>query len=76
MQPLALRAQVQQAQAVLDDIGEADRLFVQLVAAGLDAGQVQDLVDELQEMPAALVDVAAVLLVVGILAPDRAARIS
>ena len=63
LQALALGAQPQQAVAVLDDLGEVDRLLVQLVAAGLDAGEVEDLVDEMEQVLAALVDVAGIFLV-------------
>ena len=45
------------------DIGEPHRLLVQLVAAGLDAGEVEDLVDEMQEVAAAVEDVARVVAV-------------
>ena len=61
LQALALGAQCQQTMAVLGDVDEPHRLLVQLVAAGLDARQVEDLVDELQEVAAAVVDVAGVL---------------
>lgn len=36
---------------------------MQLVAAGLDARQIENLVDEIEQVPAALVNVAGVLLV-------------
>ena len=52
-----------QVPALLDDVGEVDRLLVQLVAPGLDARQVEDLVDEIEEVLAAGVDVADVVLV-------------
>ena len=57
----AFGAQLQQAVALVGDVGEPHRLLVQLIAARLDAREVEDLVDEMQQMPAALQDVAGVL---------------
>ena len=58
-----LRAQLQQVAAIRHHGGEVGRLLVQLVAAGLDARQVEDLVDQVEEVDAGIVDVGRILLV-------------
>ena len=61
----ALGAHRQEPAAVLHDVGQRDRLLLQLVPAGLDPRQVEDLVDQHQEMLAADVDVVGIFLVGG-----------
>ena len=58
---LVARLELHQVAALLGDVLEIDRLFLQLVAPGLDAGQVEDLVDEVQQMLARRVDVAGIV---------------
>ena len=62
-QALVLGAEPHQPLAVLGDVGERDRRLVQLVAAGLDAGDIENLVDEIEQVLAALMDVVGVFLV-------------
>ena len=57
------RAQCEQVPAILDDAGERHGVLAQFVASGLDARQVEDLVDERQKMLAARVDVGRIFLV-------------
>ena len=52
-----------QMMAILDDAVERDRFLVELVAPGLDARQVEDLVDEVQKVHAGIMDVAGIILV-------------
>src|SRR5579883_1014870 len=56
-------AQLQEMMAVGHHIDQRDGFLVELVAAGLDAREVEDLVDQVQEMHAGIMDVAGVLLV-------------
>ncbi len=49
--------------AVRDDMHERDGFFVELVAAGFDARQIEDLVDQIQQMHAGVMDVGGVVLV-------------
>ena len=56
-------AQLQQMMAILDHAVERDRFLVELVAAGLDARQIEDLVDEVEKVHAGIMDVAGVVLV-------------
>ena len=49
--------------AILDHFGERDRRLMQLVAARLDAADVENLVDQIEQVLAALVDVVGVFLV-------------
>ena len=60
---LGLGADLDHAPAVLGDIDERHGLFVELVLAGLDAAEVEELVDEVEQVLAGGVDVARVLLV-------------
>src|SRR6185312_16274449 len=50
-------AQLQEMVAIGDDIDQRDRFFVQFVAAGLDAVQIEYLVDEVEQVDAGIVDV-------------------
>src|SRR5262245_28691602 len=61
LQALALRAQGQEAVTFLDDLAQPDGLLMQLVATGLDPGEIEDFVDELQQVAAAGVDAARIL---------------
>ena len=60
---LAGSAQLQQMMAVGDDIDHRHRFLVELVAAGLDARQIEDLVDEVEQMDAGIMDVGRIFLV-------------
>src|SRR5262249_51514434 len=50
---LVAGAEFDEMAAFLDDVDEMNRLLVELVPAGLDARQVEDLVDEVEEVLAA-----------------------
>src|SRR5262249_12273589 len=67
VETLALRTQLEQAQAVLDEVAEAHRLLVKLVASRLDAGEIEDLVDELEQVTTTVVDAPGIVAVVGVL---------
>jgi hypothetical protein len=54
-------AQLEQMVAILDHVGERHRFLVELVAAGLNAPQVEDFVDEVEEMHAGIVDVGGIV---------------
>jgi hypothetical protein len=56
-------AQLEQVVAVLDHARERYRLLVELIAAGLDAREVEDLVDEVEQMHAGIMDVGGIVLV-------------
>ena len=60
---LGLGADLDHAPAVLGDIDERHRLLVELVLAGLDAREVEELVDEVEQVLAGRVDVARIFLV-------------
>lgn len=60
---LGAGAQLDHADAIFGDIEQRNRLFAQLVFAGLDARQVEDLVDEIEQMLAGAVDIAGIFLV-------------
>ncbi len=51
--------------AFLDDARQRDRLLLQFVTTGLDAGEIEDLVDQHQQMLSAGMDVGGVFLVSG-----------
>jgi len=53
-----LGAKLQEMVAVLDHDDERHRLLGELVASGLDARQIENLVDEIEQMLARAVDVA------------------
>ena len=57
------RAQLQQMVAVGNDMHQRHRFLVQFVAAGLDPRQIENLVDEVEQMDARIVDVGGILLV-------------
>ena len=59
----AARAHLQQVAAFADHVHQRDRLLVELVAAGLDAGKVENLVDQAEQVHSGVVDVAGILLV-------------
>ena len=63
--PLALARSFRRWWHSSADMGELDRLLLELVAARLDAREVEDLVDEVEEVLARGVDVGDILLVVG-----------
>ena len=50
-----------QMMAILDDAVERDRFLVELVAPGLDARQIEDLVDQVQQVHAGIMDVAGIV---------------
>ena len=52
--------------AVLDDVGHVDVVDVERHAAGLDLGHVEDVVDDLEQIGAAAVDVAGIFLIFGV----------
>jgi hypothetical protein len=56
------------------DIGKRQGILVELVTPGLDAREVEDLVDQVEQMLAGTVDVADIFLVAGIL--DRAEHLA
>ena len=56
-------AQFEQMVAVLHHAVERYRFFVELVAAGLDARQVEDFVDQVEQMHAGAMNVAGIILV-------------
>ena len=56
-------AQLEQMVAILHHAIERHRFLVELVAAGLDARQIEDFVDEVEEVHAGTVNVAGVVLV-------------
>ena len=49
--------------ALLGDLHQRDRFLVELVAPGLDAREVEDLVDQAEQVDAGVVDVVRVILV-------------
>ena len=51
--------------AILHDVGERHRFLVQFVAAGLDARQIENFVDQAEQMLAGGVDVVGIVLVGG-----------
>ena len=55
--------ELHQVAAILDDMQQHQRLLVELVAAGLDARQVEDLVDQVEQMLPGIVDVARIFAV-------------
>ena len=52
-----VRAQLEQMVTIFDDGHERHGFLVELVAAGLDARQIEDLVDQAEQMHAGIVDV-------------------
>ena len=52
--------------AILDHLGEGNGPLMQLVAARLDAADVEDLVDQVEQVLAALMNVVRVFLVGGV----------
>ena len=58
-----LGAQLHQMMAILHHVDERDRFLVQFVAAGLDARQIEDFVDQAEQMLAGIVDVVGIVLV-------------
>ena len=50
-------AQLEQVVAILDDADQRDRLLVELVAAGLDAREIENLVDQAEQVHAGIMDV-------------------
>ena len=61
--PRLVARSLQQMVAVLDDGRERDRLLVELVTAGLDARQVENLVDQAEQVHAGIVNVGGIFLV-------------
>ena len=57
------RAQFQQVVTVRDDMDQRDRFFVEFVASGLDAREVEDFVDEIEQVHAGIMDVGGIVLV-------------
>ena len=62
-QALALGPEPHQTVAILDHVGERHWRLMQLVAAGLDATDIEDLVDEIEQVLTALMDVVGIFLV-------------
>ena len=60
-QVLVVRLQLHQVAALLDDMQKLHRLLVELIATGLDARQVEDLVDQVEQMLAGIVHVARIV---------------
>ncbi len=56
-------AQLEQMVAILDHAMQRHRLLVELVAAGFDAREIEDFVDEVEKMHAGIVNVAGIVLV-------------
>src|SRR5262245_23140907 len=54
LEALVLGAKAHQATAISRDIGEGDRRLMQFVAPGLDATDVEDLVDQIEQVLTAL----------------------
>jgi hypothetical protein len=52
--------------AVLDDVGNVDRVDVERHAAGLDLGHVEDVVDHFEQIAAAFANVARIFLIFGV----------
>src|SRR4029079_17073455 len=67
LEALVLGAAPHQPVAIHDDVGEGHGPLVQLITAGLDAADVENLVDEIEQMLAALMDVVGVFGGVGLL---------
>ncbi len=57
---LCVGPDLHEALAVLGNVGQADRLFVQIVAARLDAREIENFVDDAKQVVAARVDIAGV----------------
>ena len=57
------RAQFQQMMAVGHDMHQRDRFLVEFVAAGLDPRQIENLVDQVEQVDAGIMDVGGVFLV-------------
>src|SRR5690606_686701 len=60
---LVARLQFHQMAALLNDMNQRHRLLIELVAPGLDARQIEDFVDEMQQMLAGSVNVAGIFAV-------------
>ncbi|MNT36124.1 hypothetical protein D3C72_1721860 [compost metagenome] len=60
---LGAGAKLDHADAILGDFQHRDRFFVEVIAAGLDARQVEDFVDEIEQVLAGAVDIAGIFLV-------------
>ena len=56
-------AQLEQMVAILDDADQRNRFLIELVAAGLDARQIENLVDQAEQMHAGIMDIGGIFLV-------------
>ena len=63
---LVVRLQLDEVAALFDEMHQINWLLMQFVPAGLDARQVQDFVDQIEKVLAAGVNIACILLVVGV----------
>ena len=63
LQSLGVGLELDETLAVFGNVGEPDRFFVQFVAAGFNARQIENLVDDVQEMAAARIDIARIVAV-------------
>ena len=61
--PRFVARSLQQMVAILDHARERHRLLVELVAAGLDARQIENFVDQAEQVHAGIVDVVGIVLV-------------